>query len=328
MSELNKIDDITDEQWNSVHADNRKIVDEFLRESTQLSPQTLKQYRSGLRIYFSWIAENADNKPFHQLLSRDYLKYQNFLVRNGLSSSAIKFKRSSVSSLNNYIELYYSDLYPNFRNYINKSIANPPPAFVHPKEPLTIQEYNDLCAELEKRELWQQLAYLKFSFASGARRAEVRQLLKEVVDYEPKIIKTDNGDVKIYTTNPIRCKGRGVTGKVRKLNFGEEAMQAIKKWLSVRGDDDCPHVFAVIRDGKYRQVKETTFNSWTTIYFEKIVGRRIHPHAIRESRATTMVVEQKKDIKAAQKLLNHQSSTTTEIYVIRKDQDDADDAFI
>jgi integrase len=254
--------------------------------------------------------------------------YQNFLVRNGLSSSAIKFKRSAISSLNNYVSLYYAEEYKDFRQYITKAIQSPPPAFVHAKEPLTIQEYNDLCAELEKRELWQQLAYLRFSFASGARRAEVRQLLKEVVDYEPKIIKTDNGDVKIYTTNPIRCKGRGVTGKVRKLNFGEEAMQAIKKWLSVRGDDECPHVFAVIRDGKYSQVKETTFNSWTTIYFEKIVGRRIHPHAIREARATTMVVENKKDIKAAQKLLGHQSSTTTEIYVIRQDQDDADDAFI
>jgi integrase len=328
MLEIQRIEEITDEDWLSVNPENRRIVDEFIKQSKQLSPQTLKQYVSALRIYFYYIKCNARDKPFYELKSRDYLFYQNWLTEKGLSSSAIKLKRSAVSSINNYISLYYADEYKMFRNYVTKAISTPPPAFVHEKEPLTMQEYADLCAELEKRELWQQVAYLRFSFASGARRAEVRQLLKEVVDYEPKIFQTDNGEVRLYTTNPVRCKGRGVTGKVKKLNFDQEAMDAIKKWLSIRGDDDCPHVFAVRKDGKYQQVKESTFNSWTEIYFSKIIGRRFHPHAIRESRATTLVVEQKKDIKAAQKLLNHQSSTTTEIYVIRKDEDNADDAFI
>jgi len=327
MSELIKIGEVTDEQWSQVNPENKKIVEEFLRESTQLSPQTLKQYTSGLKIYFNWIKENIDNKAFYQLKSRDYLMYQNYLVRNNMSSSAIKFKRSAISSLNNYIELYYADEYKEFRNYITKGIASPPPSFVNEKEPLTIEEYNNLCFKLEEKEAWQELAYLKFSFASGARRAEVRQLLKEITTYEPKIISTENGEVKTYFTHPIRCKGRGVIGKVRKLQFDQEAMNAIDKWLSVRGEDDCPFVFALKKNGVYKQTGETTFNSWSTSLFEPIVGRRVHPHLIRESRATTMVVENGKDIKSAQSLLGHKSSTTTEIYVIRKDEDDADDAF-
>lgn len=328
MSENQRIEDVTDEQWLSVNEENRRIVDEFLKQSKQLSPQSIKQYRSGLRIYFWWIKENAGDKAFYQLRSKDFLFYQNHLVDKGLSSSAIKLKRSSVSTLNNYIEVYYAEEYPSFRNYVNKSITTPPPVFVHEKEPLTLDEYNSLCAELEKRELFQQLAYLKFTFSSGCRRAETRQLLKEVVTYQPKVVESNGKEVNLYMTHNIRCKGRGVAGKVKKLNFDQDAMDAIKKWLSVRGDDDCPHVFAVKRDGNYQQVKEATFNSWTDIYFTPIVGRRFHPHAIRETRATTLVVEQGKDIKAAQKLLNHESSTTTEIYVIRKDEDNADDAFI
>lgn len=328
MSELIKIEDVTDDQWNSVNMENKKIVEEFLRESTQLSPQTIKQYTSALRIYFWWIKENANNKPFFEIKAREYLQYQNYLVRNNMSPSAIKFKRSAVSSLNNYIELYYADEYKEFRNYITKAIASPPPSFVHEKEPLTMEEYKNLCSSLEQGEMWQELAYIKFSFATGARRAEVRQLLKEIVTYEPKTISTENGDIKIYTTHPIRCKGRGVLGKMRKLQFDQEAKDAIVKWLSVRGEDDCPYVFAVKSNGKYKQTGETTFNSWSTSYFEKIIGRRFHPHLLRESRATTMVVENGKDIKSAQNLLGHKSSTTTEIYVIRKDEDDADDAFI
>jgi len=48
---------------------------------------------------------------------------------------------------------------------------------------------------------------------------------------------------------------------------------------------------------------------------------------LRESRATSLVVEQGMDISIAQKLLGHASSTTTQIYVIRNDENDADDAF-
>ena len=40
-----------------------------------------------------------------------------------------------------------------------------------------------------------------------------------------------------------------------------------------------------------------------------------------------MVVEEGMDIKLAQKLLGHESSETTEIYVIRDDTDELDDLY-
>jgi len=138
-----------------------------------------------------------------------------------------------------------------------------------------LTEYNHLCEELEKQKLWQQLAYIKFSFASGARRAEVRQLLKEVINYDPKIISTENGDIKLYQTHNLRCKGRGILGKIRKLNFDEDAKLAIIEWLSIRGQDDCPYVFALKKNNKYEQVGESTFNSWSDTYFEKNCRKKI-----------------------------------------------------
>lgn len=327
MPELAKIPDVTDEMWQQVNEKNRKITEEFLAQSMQLSPQTLKQYRSGLRIYFNWIRDNADNKNFNEIKPREYLMFQNYLTKQGLSSSAVKFKRSAISSLNNYIELYYLDEFPTFRNYVSKGIATPPPQAVHEKEPLTLDEYRHLCDELEKQESWQQLAYVKVSFATGARRAEVRQLLKEIVNYEPRTIQSNGQEIKLYLSHPVRGKGRGIQGKTLKLNLDEDAISAIKKWLSVRGEDDCPYVFVSKIGGKWKQTGENTFNNWSDS-FEKLVGRRVHPHLFRESRATTLVVEQGKDIKSAQKLLNHNSSQTTEIYIVRKDEDNADDAFI
>ena len=77
---VEKIEEVTDEQWMLVNEESRKMVEEFLRESTQLSPYTLGQYASCLRIYFNWIRENANNKPFYEIRSRDFLMYQNWLV--------------------------------------------------------------------------------------------------------------------------------------------------------------------------------------------------------------------------------------------------------
>jgi len=335
---VEKIEEVSDEQWNLVNPKNRKMAEEFLRESVQLSPQTLKQYSSAIKIYFLWVKDNLEDKNFYDIKSRDFLMYQNFLVRRGLSSAAIRLKRSVISSFNGYIELYYQEEYPMFRNYINKKIAPPPPALVRTKEPPNLAEIEMICEELEKQERWQLIAYLRFSFSTGARRNEVRQLLKEVVHYEPKVsiveVKSENGIIekkesRSYITHIIRCKGRGIEGKKRTLQFDEKTMKAIKKWLEIRGEDDCPYVF-VIRsiEGNWHQVAESTFNIWSEKFITPILGRRFHPHAIREARATSLVIEQGKDIKVAQKLLGHESSTTTEIYVINKEKDDSDEAFL
>lgn len=332
-----KLMEVTEEKWLSCNEFNRNLINEYLESSSHLSIKSQKQYRSALRIYAYWIKKHCGNKKNIDIKSRDYLRYQNWLLDNGLSESAIKLKRSAISNLNNYIMVYYEEEFPTFRNYINSSIKVPVTGFVHKKEPLNPDEYIILCDELEKREEWQKLAYLKFTYISGCRREESRQLLKEVVEYEPIVktikIKDEDGneveaEVRKYKTNDIRCKGRGRVGKVRKLEFSEEAMDALKKWLEIRGEDDCPYMFVTTYAKKLDQVSDSTFNHWCSGLFAKIVGRRVHPHILRESRATNLVVHSGKDIETARKLLGHASTDTTKIYVIREDEDDADEAFI
>lgn len=97
------ISPVTEEEWSQVDDFNRKITEEFLAESMQLSPNTLKQYESGLKIYFRYIKDFCNNKKNIDIKGRDYLKYQNYLTRLGLSSNAVKFKRACISSLNGYI---------------------------------------------------------------------------------------------------------------------------------------------------------------------------------------------------------------------------------
>ena len=333
---MEKLPAVTDEEWQKVNEFNRFIWDDFLTNSTELSPKSLKAYYSNLRIWFIWVRDNLNNKSQLDVKPLEFKKFQNWMVNRGCSSSDIYNKRSAISSLNNYIEIYYREEYPLFRNFINKSIKRPQKAFVHPKEPLTKLEFQNLISELEKINAWEKIAYLKFTLETGCRRAESRQILKDIVNAKSvtknKTITDEEGNEKeipvvLYQTPSLRCKGKGDVGKVRKLTFGEATMDAFKKWLEVRGEDDCPYMFIAKYDGQIRQISESGFNAWSTNCFEKIVGRRVHPHLFRESRATQAVVEEGKDIETVRALLGHESSATTKIYVIRNDSEDVTDLF-
>ena len=334
---MKKLLPITEEEWLQCNEYNRNIVEEFLLNSPQLSDQTKKAYKSNLMIWFNWVRQFLNNKSQYEIKSIEYMKYQNWLISMDHSSSDIANKRAAVSTLNNYIMLYYSDDFPTFRNFIVKGMPKPEKSFVNEKNPPTKEEFLHIVDVMKERGDWQKVAYLLYTFDTGCRRAESIQLLKEVIDYPPiikdKVIHNEDGTsevktIKYYYSNPTRCKGRGKTGKVRKLVFSEETLDAIKKWLEIRGDDDCPYVFVSYKDGNVKQIAETTINKWATNVFSPILGRRFHPHILREAKATISVVEEGKNISAVQRLLGHESSSTTEIYVIADLDEELDELFL
>ena len=335
---LQKLHPVTDDQWMLIPSKNRQLFTDYFLDNVELSERTAVTYKSNLKIWFWWLYQNYGDKLHTEVKSREYKRFQNWLVDRGCSSSDIKTKRSTISSLNNYIMVYFEDEYPTFRNFINASIKVPENSFVNEKNPPTREELDDMIHKLEESDIWdknQKIAYLKFTFATGCRRAETRQLLQsDVIDNEP-IIKTitvtdEDGnkverEAKYYLTHEIRCKGRGKTGKIRRLKFDEETYEALKRWLDER-NDDCPYVF-VTKDnkGNIHQVSLSTFNNWGSGIFTDLLGRRFHPHCLREARATDAVVEQGVDIEAVRQLLGHQDSSTTKIYVIKDNEDDDED---
>lgn len=338
---MKKIPAVTDEEWLLCNEFNRNMRDEFIENSTELSPKSLDSYKSSLTIWFNWVRKNCANKKQIEIKSRDYLKYQNWLVNLDHSSADISNKRSAISSLNSYLLVYYEEDFPTFRNFITKAVKKPEPRLVNEKNPPTIAEMQMLCETLEQSKIkdkYMKIAWLKFSWETGCRRAESLQLLKSIVDAKPVTktvkVKDENGnqiekEATYYVSHSIRCKGRGKTGKVRKFKFSDYAMDAIKKWLEVRGEDDCEFVFAVRTKDGVRQLSAESFNTWCSTIFSKILGRRLHPHAIRESRATSIVVEEGKSAESAQRLLGHESvETTRKHYIICDTEDDeADELF-
>lgn len=321
--------EITDEIWSCVNKENRDIVTEFIQNNPQWSDKTAIQYKSALRIFFHWNYLDNNDKPLYKISKRDYLKYQSWLIERNFSSSALKFKKSTISSLCNYIESVVADDDDNYKYFKNfcRGLPALPKNKVYEKKPLNREEYEKLVDYLMAKQSWQKLAYLEFSYASACRKNEARQLLKTVVDNKPIVKGTDENTFIFYMTHKIKCKGsKRNEDKIRPLTFDETAMNAMKQWLSFRGEDDCQFMFVTKVGRKYREASESAFNTWTD-EFSEVIGRRIHPHLIRSSKATIMSQEDGKNIKTIQKLLGHNDSSTTELYIIRNEEDDLDDIY-
>lgn len=164
-------EEITDEIWSQVSQFNRDMVQEYLDNQAELSKATKIAYTSGLKVFFVWVKDHLNNKDCVDIKKKEFVRYLNWLTNRGLSDSAIKFKKSCVSAFCNYIMMMYEEEYPTFRSFVTSEMKVVKTGYVHEKEPLTPDEYVHLCEELEKREEWQKLAYLKFSYSTGCRRA-------------------------------------------------------------------------------------------------------------------------------------------------------------
>ena len=103
-------EEITDELWETVNKFNKDMVQDYLDNQADLSAKTRPAYRSGLRVFFVWVKENLKDKDFTQIKKKEFQKYLNLLTNRGLSDSAIRFKKSCVSTFCNYVMMMYEEV--------------------------------------------------------------------------------------------------------------------------------------------------------------------------------------------------------------------------
>jgi site-specific recombinase XerD len=320
--------DVTDEQWSSINPFNREKVEEFLLESTHLTNRSLSQYKSALRIFYFWVHSDLRDKNIYEIKKKDFMRFQNMLVRRGMSSSGIKLKRSAVSSMNRYLINFYEDDddFLTFRNYV-EGVPNPVLSKTYEKVVLSKEEIELICKTLEESKQHQELSAFMLLYTSGSRRSELIQVKKDVVTYEQVKDAKTGEDKGYYMTGNVRGKGKGELGEQYPLLFDDKVKDYMKKWMDVRGEDDCEYLFVSNYNGKVSQISPSTVNYWFTEIFSDIVGRRVNPHITRSSRSTH-ILESGMDIKKAQQLLRHKDSSTTEkFYDLRQDKDDLSGVF-
>lgn len=318
---------VTQDMWKRVNPINRELAEEFLTNNPQLSPSTLKQYVSALRQFFWFVYENLDDKPVSEIKKRDYMKYRATLVNQGLSSSAISFKESVVSSFCNFIDLVTEgeDEFRFFKNF-TKGMPNLPKNSVYGKVAITQDEYNLIIETLAQKEDYLVMAWVATAFNLGARRAEIVQLKTEILDY-PIEVSAKGESLGFVFSHMVRGKGQGIDGKPLQYMINEEALHYMRKYVESR-DFKSEYIFATFYAGKVKQLSPSWANYICTHKISPILNRRINPHAFKAS-AVTRMLEQGHSLSAVSKYIAHHDnvSTTSTFYDLRDDTEERDKLF-
>lgn len=269
----------TPEDIEKILPENLELMSDFINylETTDHSPASIKVYKSNLNIFFTYIMNKEKNIDYVTVKKRHILNFQNYMVKNGLSSARIRNIKSTLSSLGLFIEamLDEEEKWENFRNIINK-IPNPALTTVREKTIISDKQLELLLNKLVKLGKIQIATFVAFSAFSGARKAET-------VQYKRSWFRDTSCKNGLYITPEIRTKGKGVAGKkLVKYCIKSKVDKYLKLWDREREkkDVDIDDLFVVKKKDGWHPASTNTIDGWMEVCSE-ILGMDVYCHSFR-----------------------------------------------
>lgn len=254
-----------------------------------------KATADSVRLVLSWWRSHLGGTPDGEATQRHA---QSFLAANaGRWSSATCYRVSTC------LRSYYRWRGDNVNPWENVRIKTPKrriPRVVEPEEWLRLETAMAQIPDNPRRARWalRRWAMVRLMFAAGLRNVEVRRLRVEDVDLDRRF---------------VTVLGKG--DKERSIPFGPHTQAVLRLWLEKGRPHFCPHrpplVFPSER-GHQMNASMVGRVMHTALDLAGIT-RRLYPHLLRHSYATTLL-EGGANIREVQELLGHASLQTTEIY--------------
>jgi len=316
-----KSDDITDAMYDNVNEEYREFVSEYL-DAQNHSPQTKRQYTSGLKFFGFFLFNSLNNKRMCKLTKRDMLRYMSYLKNKGMSSSGINFKKACVSSLMNYIENFIADEekdYKTFRN-LTRGLPAIPKNQVYEKVKITDEDYNKMMKVLDNDKNYLGMAWLATAMNVGARRSEI-------IQFKTSILENDfPEEASFIMTHNVRLKGSGEDGKISQYMTNHEAYKYMKLWIEERGYES-EYVFTT-KYGDKLQMSPSWADYFCKEVLSPILNRRINPHLFKAS-CVTRLLEQDVALELVSKYVAHHENVSTTIahYDLRDFEEEKNEIF-
>lgn len=271
----------SDELIEQINPENIKLMERFLKNfATKRSPKSVVVYRSNLNIFFCWNVENNDNKRFTDIRKIEMLDFFDYALSE-LKWSPNRFAQchSSLSSFSDWIENYFDEEYPTFRNLLPK-IEKPAKEAVREKTVLQKEDVDKIFSVLEERGEVQEQCLLALAISCGARISELASFTTSLIDEDNVVF----DDLFLETTEKIRTKGRGVNGKMlNKYILKDMFLPYYHKWLVERENilketgQDHDFIF-ITRDGN--PASADRLRDWMGNWSD-IVGQPCYAHNFR-----------------------------------------------
>ncbi len=290
----------------------REIRDfaQYLKVERGATGHTLRNYLSDLRQFVKFLASQSGDSerrgggasedlhlvlphgPPHRIDKIDYLGIRSYLVelhRQGLKKSSMARKLAVLRSFFKYLRRE-GLLKANPAKLVNIPRQDKPlPSF------LTVDQATALMDSPTSRDRFslRDKAILETFYSTGIRLSELVGLNIEDIDFDSGLAR-------------IRGKGK----KERIVPIGSKAIEAIKKYLEVKGAAQGQAIFL------NRAGARLTARSVARIvkrYLSRVGLPEASPHGLRHSFATHLL-EEGVDLRSIQELLGHSSIATTQRY--------------
>lgn len=305
--------------WDNVLEDNKLLLEDFLleAEANGIKPSTRYQYFSDIRGFFCYLHDKENNKS---ILDLDRRFFRNFYIkykRAGASNARINRHQASLRELLQYA--YENNDYYDYEDNQMGTIKGLPKESVREIVFLSNKEVLMIINHYKKEGDLQRALFFSLAYDSGGRRNELYQVEKHGFE-----------DIDNYQTNIVI----GKRGKEFTLKYSYETAKLAKDYLSKRGEDNIDSLWVTEDIDKNR-----TQVSYSTLYYWVISSRDILPeykefnaHSFRHSclenlsngthRMLGELGTEKLDLKTLQALANHNSSETTELYLIDRSDEE------
>jgi len=283
---------VNEEDWKLVNLDNKYLLNEFIEycESTDKSALTVLNYKSDIRICFTWNLHSNDNMSFIDFTKRTFMKYQNYMLNTlNLSPNRIRRLRSSLSSMANFIENMLDDIpkYQHYRNIVNR-VPAPNKEEVREKTILSDEQVQLLLDYLVEHKQYAKSCALALAWASGSRKSEILRLKISFF--------TDDNIIygSLYKTpEKIKTKGRSrkLGKQLNKYIIVDKFKPYFDLWMKQRKEleiddkslDDV--LFVSKRKEVWSPMKISTLDSWADA-FTKFLGVDFYFHCLRHNFCT------------------------------------------
>lgn len=278
----------SDELTEQINPKNMDLLKRFLKEkSIRSSPKTIVVYESNMLIFFTWNLLNNENKFFVDIKKLEFAEFFNFAVDEmRIGSSKLNNMRSVLSSFSNFIEKFYDEDYPDFRNVILKVVDSAPKEERREKAILTDEQIEELLQHLEKEDS-QKACWLALAVTSGARFSELLRFETSHIDEN----RTAFGDLFLETTKQIKTKGRGKSGKLLyKYILRDKFLPFYTRWIVEREkiikEKKLKHDFLFIKNNG-EPATTATVRGWVE-GFEDYLKVPFYTHALRHYLTTLL----------------------------------------
>lgn len=268
----------------------------------QGSPHTLSNYRRDLEQFLSYLQLQGFQHDWCHLSRKQIRHYLAHRHQQGLTPRSLQRHLSSIKGFLNFL-MQQKILTTNPAD----GLRAPKAGQLLPK-PVDIDQLQGLLDKLSADPKGESAegsvisirdrAMLELLYGSGLRLAELVSLDLSAVD---------------FAQQQIRVLGKG--RKERLSPLGRKASDAVKAWLSVRGQwlkDDQQEALFISQRGN--RISPTTVQQRVAKAGQDAgIADRLHPHRLRHSYASHLL-ESSGDLRGVQELLGHADISSTQIY--------------